>query len=486
MPKPLEDTFGLVGSTLENKIRLDRVVAQGGFSLIYAGRHLVLDVPVALKVPKFPKEFSDAKRAEFAEKFVFEARTVAKLQHSAIVRILDAGLTTTNAGPTAFMVLEWLDGHTLGRVLLNRRNKGGQSARAVLHTLRPVFDALALAHEKGVAHRDIKPTNIMIVDERRSSTCKVLDFGIAKIMANDEDVGSGFTGTVGISSAFSPQYAAPEQVGGMRSGPWTDVHAVGLIMTEMLVDQAPYAGRMLAELVQETLSPLRATPAKFGRDAGPLEAVLQKALAFKPEERYRDAGEMLAAVENAVAWMGQAPTASSAVAPWRANDPRVGGGSGTTTQWPNAQPIGATNWNPSMAPQQPSVTGAPVARIVALVVVTLGTLAGGGYGWSALRHPHTMTPRAPPSAIGTLPTVQQSLSVRAAAAPPEARTAAPPDTPSATPDIHGTTDSADSTLPDGGTVESGPHAGATDTHDAPGRTHRTGRPGHHDTHYHLD
>jgi serine/threonine-protein kinase len=97
--------------------------------------------------------------------------------------------------------------------------------------LRPVFQALAFAHERRVAHRDVKPANMMIAG---AAGARLLDFGVAKLMNPEDVVGSGETSTRALVTGFSPRYASPEQQADRRTGPWTDVHALGLILTEML------------------------------------------------------------------------------------------------------------------------------------------------------------------------------------------------------------------------------------------------------------
>jgi hypothetical protein len=209
-----------------------------------------------------------------------------------------------------WMVLEWLEGTTLAEELDARRGSGGRSPAEALALLRPVFDAVAHAHDEGIAHRDLKPANLMRVTSKRGEvTTRVLDFGIAKAMGTDEAAASGHTATATDQRAFSPHYAAPEQFAGTRTGPWTDVHALALMVTEALVDQPPYAGDDMQELLVAAVSPQRPTPAKWGADVGPWEPVLARALALKPTERFGHAREFLAALEAAV------PSQRGSVAP---------------------------------------------------------------------------------------------------------------------------------------------------------------------------
>jgi serine/threonine protein kinase len=291
------DRFALVGTVLDRKFRVDRLVAEGGFGVVYQGIHLTLEKPVAIKVLKTPSEFNDGARALFIEKFANEAKTIARISHPNIVQALDFGVSQMPSGePAPWMVLEWLTGQTLEAQLAERRGQGGRSPADVLQLMRPIFDAMAYAHDAGIAHRDIKPANVMVMTTRRGSTLRLMDFGIAKLMDSDEQAGTGATRTQTLLSAFSPQYAAPEQVSATRTGPWTDVHALGLIMTEMLTDQMAYQGEDSTTLLGAVLAPWRPTPKIRYIDVGPWEPVLAKALALRPDDRFKNAAEFLDAL----------------------------------------------------------------------------------------------------------------------------------------------------------------------------------------------
>ncbi|WP_394834408.1 serine/threonine protein kinase [Pendulispora rubella] len=304
------DRFGLVGTTLAEKFRVERVVAEGGFGVIYAATQLSLDVPVALKVLKTPPEFNDTVRATWIEMFAHEAKTIARLRHPNIVNILDFGVAALSTGERVpWMALEWLAGETLADALQRRRGKAGRTPAEALEFMRPVLEAVAFAHEHGIAHRDLKPANIMLLPHPRGPSARLMDFGIAKAMAEGEVTTSGETRTQGKFAAFSPQYAAPEQITRARSGPWTDVHAMALILTEVLTDRPPYDASDPTMLYAQVLAPQRPTPARRGVNSGPWEAVLTRALALRPAERYPDAGALLAALEATATRGASAPIA---------------------------------------------------------------------------------------------------------------------------------------------------------------------------------
>lgn len=297
------DPFHLVGTLLERKYRVDRVVAEGGFGIVYAGYHLGLDAKIAIKVLRPQKKLDDDDWADLLAQFLAEAKALAKLRSASVVTVFDAGVMHIEDAPEGlpWIVLEWIEGDTLAAHLDGRRGQGGRSPAEALDLLRGVITAIAEAHANGIAHRDLKPTNVMLDASKRGVTARVLDFGIAKIMEGDEAPSTGATATSAKHKAYSPAYAAPEQVSGMRTGPWTDVHALGLLLSEVLTDRAPYPTDDPNELYRSVFDPVRPTPARLGVDVGAWEAVLARALAIKPGERFASAGELLTALDAGLA-----------------------------------------------------------------------------------------------------------------------------------------------------------------------------------------
>lgn len=315
------DTFGLVGQTLAGKYRVERVIAKGGFGAVYHARHIELDTPVAIKVLMVPDRFHGESRAEFLEMFKLEARTIASLAHAAIVRVIDFGSARFASGDESpWMALEWLEGRTLEADLEGRPTGAGRSPREALDLLRPAFDALSCAHAAGIAHRDIKPANLMLVKARRGEPgLRMLDFGIAKVMEADEQAGSGQTVTKTALSSYSVFYAAPEQLSHARTGPWTDVHAIALILVELLTGQRAYRAADSVAICSDIMDRERPTPGRFGVPVGPWEGVLGRALSLRPAERYPDSDEFFTELEGSLdaaelAWRADRPSASLAQA----------------------------------------------------------------------------------------------------------------------------------------------------------------------------
>ncbi len=369
MPDPSDDE-SLTGEVLLERYAVGSRVARGGFAAVYRGRHLELDVPVALKVLA-PRDGDASSRAAWLALFRQEARTLAALGHPAIVRVYDAGVVERASESRAWMALEWLDGVTLDDDLRDRAGVG-RSPREALELLRPAFDGLAFAHDAGVSHRDVKPSNVMLVKAARGAPpLRVIDFGIAKA---DDTLGpsSGATATGASLVAFSAAYAAPEQVTRTRTGPWTDVHALALVVTEVVTGERPYGDAQGAGVVEAILRSERPTPGRAGVDVGPWEAVLARALARLPSDRPQTAGalwaELSSCVEEAQAAWAANPPAKRVASPARAEE-TLAPTEGTSAPTPAAVASAAA------APARPSRVGVVVAAAVISLVAVLALAA---------------------------------------------------------------------------------------------------------------
>ena len=165
----------LIGQTLDNKYLIEKELGQGGMGTVYLATHLGTERPVALKViaPQFME------RTEFVERFKREARAAGRLRHPNVVDVTDFGFANTEQGQVAYLVMEYLDGCTLGEILEEEKQL---PLHWTLDILEQVCSAVHEAHEQGIIHRDLKPDNIWLEPNQRGSyTVKVLDFGIAKL-----------------------------------------------------------------------------------------------------------------------------------------------------------------------------------------------------------------------------------------------------------------------------------------------------------------
>jgi len=314
------DPLNLVGTTLADKYAVERLVGEGGFALVYRATHTIWKRPVALKVFRHLGRYPLERQKELIESFVREGSVLAELSErsAAIVQARDIGtLAAPDGAHMPYMVLEWLDGTTLDHVLetesaAGRAPRSLEEARALLE---PVAEALALAHRRGIAHRDVKPANLFVLgDPADRPTVKILDFGIAKVVTEAERSGGGFNKTQGVFSNFTPAYGAPEQYSKQlgATGPWTDVFALALILVEVLSGAAALVGDDLAQLGFASTDPnRRPTPRTRGvavSDA--VEAVFARALAVEPGSRYADAADFWNALRVA---MELAPLSAAAL-----------------------------------------------------------------------------------------------------------------------------------------------------------------------------
>jgi formylglycine-generating enzyme required for sulfatase activity/serine/threonine protein kinase len=294
------DPLALVGTTVLDKYQVERVVGEGGFAVVYRARHMVWDRPVAIKVFRALGDLAPERRDELMESFIQEGRLLAELSErsAAICQARDVGMLKTGDGrDLPYMVLEWLEGQTLEQVLASEQGMPPRTPEQALRLLEPAAEALALAHRKGIAHRDVKPANIFILgDPRGEFTVKLLDFGIAKVVQDAQRLDHSFGKTQGVVSSFTPSYGAPEQFSRAQgaTGPWTDVFAMALIFDELLTNEPPLRGDDLTQLAVSAMDPLRRPTPKAHGLAVPdaLEAVLLRAVAVNPSERYRSMSEL--------------------------------------------------------------------------------------------------------------------------------------------------------------------------------------------------
>lgn len=319
------DLFRLTGSVVAEKFRVERVLGEGGFGVVYEGRHLLLDIPVAIKCLK-PFGATREEQDHAAQSFLREARILFTLQHPAIVRLYDVGMLPGASVPYA--VLELLTGRTLEQEILERRAAGRHlGAREISEVFGPILEGLAFAHERGVIHRDIKPANLMLsFSASGGPQPKLLDFGTAR---------EGAFAQPSQHSGFTPRYAAPEQWDRTLgpTGPYTDVFAIAMTLAEacLLGPAVDPSGGML-QLFAAALDERRRPSIRAARPDLPpaLSDVIERSLRVDPRMRFSDARALAAAFRAAlepalssVASLPPAPLAPSVSAP--------PGHSGTTT-----------------------------------------------------------------------------------------------------------------------------------------------------------
>jgi len=306
------DPLGIVGTLVADKYRIEKLVGEGGFAVVYRAMHSIWNKPVAIKFFNGLSSAPVDQRAEFQQAFIQEGALLTELSSktAAIVQARDVGTYTSPDGHwMPYMVLEWLEGFALDE-LLEREKRAGLppwTIAEVHQLLAQVAAALDVAHGKGVAHRDIKPPNLFVLGAGAhdpSASVKVLDFGVAKMMSDNTQLKAALAKTgMGLTS-FTPQYGAPEQFSRSygATGPWTDVFALALVAVEMLTGKIALDGEDLVQLGFASGNPAhRPTPRTLGVPVtDPVEAVFQKALAVKPEDRFARAADFWAAFDRAL------------------------------------------------------------------------------------------------------------------------------------------------------------------------------------------
>jgi serine/threonine protein kinase len=295
---PERDPFDWLGHTVDERYDVQTVAGSGGFGIVYRGHHRSLDAPVAIKCLKVPQDLAVEQRREFERRFTEEGRVLHRLSRAsaAIVQALDVGAATSPSGAwTPYLVLEWLDGSPLDAIIADRAR--GRPVRwsvtDAVRLLTPAAEALAEAHDQRIAHRDVKPANLFLAKVGDRQLLKVLDFGIAKVLHESLSQSEALRVTGHAPRAFTPQYGAPEQFDRRKgaTGPWTDVHALALVVIELVVGRPALEGDDVVQLMACALDAnVRPTPRSLGVELGDeLETVLGRALAVRPEDRFPDA-----------------------------------------------------------------------------------------------------------------------------------------------------------------------------------------------------
>jgi eukaryotic-like serine/threonine-protein kinase len=268
----------LVGQVLDGRYRVDARIAVGGMATVYRALDVRLDRVLALKV-MHPALAADG---SFVERFIREAKSVARLAHPNVVQVFDQGTD----GPYVYLAMEYVAGCTLRDVL---RERGALQPRAALDILEPVLAALGAAHRAGFVHRDMKPENVLIGDDGR---VKVADFGLVRSVNTVTSSTGAVLGTVA--------YLAPEQVENGAADPRVDVYACGVVLYEMLTGEKPHdsdspAVILYKHLHEDVPPPSAAVPGL----AYELDELVAHGTARDPGARPYDAVALLALVRRA-------------------------------------------------------------------------------------------------------------------------------------------------------------------------------------------
>jgi serine/threonine protein kinase len=278
----------LIGRALGG-YQIEARLGSGATGIVFRASHASQERPIALKVLHDNLgSISSLKR-----RFEREARVLARLDHPNVVYITDFGVVQGHT----FIAMELLEGQTLEQLL----EEAPIDCDRALRITEDVLAGLAFAHERHVVHRDLKPANVFLIPGGPDGTdqVKLLDFGLAKMLSTD-DLSEEGTLTRRGRIVGTPAYMAPEQITGVSLDVRADVYALGILLFEMLADRRPFLSERRSELLRaHLLEPVPAlAEARRGLVVHPdLEAIVQKALAKDPANRFADASEMLRAVQ---------------------------------------------------------------------------------------------------------------------------------------------------------------------------------------------
>ncbi|MGI8733047.1 MAG: protein kinase domain-containing protein [Pyrinomonadaceae bacterium] len=294
-----DDLSAIVNTVLDGQYQVESLLGKGGMGAVYRARHILLGDRVAIKI--LPPEVRT--NAEWLRRFQREGQAARRFRHPNAVTVYD--LRTSGDG-TVYMVMEYVEGHTLGDEI---KRRGRFTPAEAIEVLEPIMSVLHTAHAMGVVHRDLKPDNIMIGNASTGErTVKLLDLGIAKMREIAGGEGGGNTAlTMAGQVLGTPHYMSPEQWGELpRDGDSeidgrADIYSLGIVVYEMIVGKRPYSGQTLHELRREHISvvvpPVDGVVPNVPRAFG--EAIT-RATAKDRGDRFATAGDFAANLSAAV------------------------------------------------------------------------------------------------------------------------------------------------------------------------------------------
>jgi hypothetical protein len=313
----------MVRSGLDDEYEILEELGRGGMGIVYRARERQLEREVAIKVLPFTLAFD----RELVERFLREARTAAALEHTNIVPIYRVG----RRGDVIFFVMKLLRGQSVAdRLRAKGRLTAGETRQVIIETAA----ALGYAHRRGVVHRDVKPDNLRHDEDGR---CVVTDFGIAR------SAGATRLTTTGMSVG-TPKYMSPEQARAKDVDGRSDIYSLGIVGYECLTGNPPFdAGDALGTLMKHIQAPLPRPSFESDADRA-LYAVIERMLAKHPEDRFRDADELIAALGGR-----EVVIATGEHRRWSAPDPAPSRELGKTAPMPAVESYEA-NDGPAPAP----------------------------------------------------------------------------------------------------------------------------------------
>lgn len=351
---------------LSDRYELGEILGFGGMSEVHLARDTRLHRDVAVKVLRADL----ARDPSFYLRFRREAQNAAALNHPAIVAVYDTGEAETPAGPLPYIVMEYVDGVTLRDIV---HGEGPMPTRRAIEVIADACQALNFSHQHGIIHRDVKPANIMI---STTNAVKVMDFGIARALAD----GNSVTQTAAVIG--TAQYLSPEQARGEAVDARSDVYSLGCVLYEILTGEPPFVGDSPVAVAYQHVREDPVPPSGRHEDiAAELDAVVLKALAKNPDNRYQTAAEMrndLVRVHN-----GEAPEAPKVLTAAErtsmiASTPAAGPAAPRTGPLPRQEPDFATDRAVGSVGRW-LIAVAVLAVLTVVVTVVINTFGGSSH-----------------------------------------------------------------------------------------------------------
>jgi eukaryotic-like serine/threonine-protein kinase len=270
---------------LGGRYELDGVVGRGGMAEVYRARDIRLDRIVAIKTLR-----ADLARDQiFQARFRREAQSAASLNHPAIVAVYDTGEDMATGVPVPYIVMEFVDGRTVRDLLQDGHRLLPERS---LEIIDGVLRALDYSHQAGIVHRDIKPGNVMVT---RNGDVKVMDFGIARAMSDAQATMTQTAQVIGTA-----QYLSPEQARGERVDSRSDLYSTGCLLYELLTGRPPFTGDSPVAIAYQHVRENPVPPSRVDPDVPPwADAIVLKAMAKSPADRYQTAADMRADLQRA-------------------------------------------------------------------------------------------------------------------------------------------------------------------------------------------
>jgi serine/threonine-protein kinase len=300
VPSLLDDPSALIGRSLIDRYAVESIIAAGGMSVVYRGRDLRLDRPVAIKV--FAELFTGRAARVSYQHFVQEAFALSRLNHPHTIRIYDFAVIDEGPTPIPFQVSEYMDGGTLGDLI---KKTGAQAPREARSIIDCIGGAVSEAHAQGIIHRDIKPSNILFGSAGKQRIVKLADFSVAQARHDASAAAARTLGDRTIidhASFWSLGWSPPEQLRGAHVGHQADIYGLGLMLAYMLAGKPVWANQQPSDLLrepaaldgllEEKLAALPLPPA--------VSEVCYHACRARPEDRYASVDELLQAVRRAM------------------------------------------------------------------------------------------------------------------------------------------------------------------------------------------